>query len=262
MILVDTHAHLYLNEFSADLDQVIESAKANDVKYLLLPNIDSSTIPAMNQVVSMHPEICFPMIGLHPTSVKENYKNELAIVHHYVEQGGYLAIGEIGIDLYWDKSFEKEQLYTFRYQVELAKEYHLPLAIHTRSSMDVTLDLIEELNDGSLSGVFHCFSGTYEEAVRIIDNGFKLGIGGVITFKNSGLDKVIEHIALEDLLLETDSPYLTPSPNRGLRNECAYILNIAQKVAEVKKTTLEHVAEVTTENALKIFQFVNSVSGK
>ena len=255
MVLIDTHTHLYLDDYKDDIQQVIDTALQNNVERFLLPNIDSSTINKMNALCKLYPDIMFPMIGLHPTSVKEDYMQELLIVRQELLSHKYYGIGEIGIDLHWDKSFHKEQEFVFRYQLELAKEFELPIAVHTRSSFEEAIEIVREVKDDKLTGVFHCFGGSYQEAIDIIDMGFKIGIGGVVTFKNSGLDKVIDHIGLEHIILESDAPYLTPSPHRGLRNESAYLTLIAEKLAEMKGVSLEEVAEITTKNAKELFKF-------
>ena len=255
MQFIDTHAHLYLDKFDADIDQVISNAIASGVSKMYLPNIDSQTIDAMNHLAAKYPGNCFPMIGLHPSDVKENFEDELAIVKKEAETGNYIAIGEIGIDLYWDKTFLKQQQEAFAFQLELAKSHHLPVAIHARDSFDEIFEVLDQHNDDTLSGVLHCFTGTLEQAERVIDYGnFKLGIGGVVTFKNGGLDKVIPHIDLEHLILETDAPFLAPTPYRGKRNESQYIPIIADKIAQLKNIKIEEVAETTTQNALELFQ--------
>jgi TatD DNase family protein len=201
------------------------------------------------------PKSCFPMMGLHPCDVsEENYKHEIAHVEEELETGKYIAVGEIGLDLHWDKSTLEIQKKAFIHQIELAKKYKLPIAIHVRDSFNEAIEIIEELNDKNLRGVFHCFTGSNEDAERVINlGGFYLGIGGVLTFKNSGLDKTIVAIDLKHLILETDAPYLAPTPNRGKRNESKYIVNIAEKLAEVHQTSIEKVAETTTLNAKKLF---------
>jgi TatD DNase family protein len=254
MVLVDTHTHLYLDEYKDDIQEVIKSALQNSINYFFLPNIDSTTINKMNALCRDYPDKMFPMIGLHPTSVKDDYMQELSIIRHELLTNKYYGIGEIGVDLHWDKSFHKEQEFVLRYQLELAKEFKLPVAIHTRSSFDEAIEIVREVKDDNLRGVFHCFGGSYQQAIDIIDMGFLLGIGGVVTFKNSGLDKVIDHIGLEHIILESDSPYLTPSPYRGLRNESAYLMLIAEKIAELKAVSIEEVAEITTKNALDLFK--------
>jgi TatD DNase family protein len=256
MILTDTHTHLYLDEYNEDIQQVIERAIENKVGYFLLPNIDSSTIVPMNSLCNKYKDIMFPMIGLHPTSVKENYLEECEIMRREAILNKYFAIGEIGIDLYWDLSFKAEQEYALKFQLELAMELNLPVSIHSRSSLSETIEMVKKVNtNNKLKGVFHCFGGTYEEAIDIIDMGFLLGIGGVVTFKNSGLDKVLAHIDLDNIILETDSPYLTPSPFRGKRNESSFLVYIARKISELKKISVEEVAEITTNNARRLFNF-------
>lgn len=254
MQFIDTHAHLYLDKFEADIDQVISNAIESGVTKMYLPNIDSSTIESMNNLVTKFPENCYPMIGLHPSDVKENYKEELAIVKEEAEKGKYIAIGEIGIDLYWDKTFIKQQQDAFAFQIELAKAHGLPIAIHARDSFDEIFEVLDQHNDDSLTGVLHCFTGNLAQAQRIIDyGGFKLGIGGVATFKNGGLDKVIPHIDLAHFVLETDAPFLAPTPYRGKRNESQYIPIVADKIAQMKGIKIELVAEATTQNALELF---------
>lgn len=254
MILTDTHTHLYLEEFDGDRKDVIENAMKKNIKRFFLPNIDSSTVNAMLALADAYPGNCFPMMGLHPGSVKENYEAELKLVEAGLAQQKFYAVGEIGIDLYWDKTFIGEQKIAFQKQIELAKKHALPIVIHMRDSFNETYEIVEALNNEQLSGIFHCFSGTLEQAKKIISlGGFKLGIGGVLTFKNSGLDKVISEIDIKHLVLETDSPYLAPVPYRGKRNESAYLVNVAEKLAELHHTSVEEVANITTENSRVIF---------
>jgi len=254
MKLIDTHTHLYLEQFDNDIDSVIKRALDNKVEQCFLPNIDSTTIAPMMDLVSKYPENCFPMMGLHPTSVKENYRDELKIVEQQLENNKFYAIGEIGIDLYWDKTFLPQQEEAFIFQIELAKKYDLPIVIHARKSFNQIFNIVDKLNDDKLTGIFHCFGGSLEQANKIIDyKGFKLGIGGVLTFKTSKLREVLKNVDLEHIVLETDSPFLTPAPFRGKRNESAYILNIAKKLAEVKNSPLETVAEITSRNAEELF---------
>ena len=254
-VFTDTHAHLYLDAFDEDRALVIDRALEAGVKHLFLPNIDTSSIPHLASIISQHPVYCFPMMGLHPNSVKNDFREQLGVIEMELRQnpGKYCSVGEIGIDLYWDKTFAKEQEEVFVRQLELALEFRLPVAVHTRNSMEIALKLVEDMQDPSLCGVFHCFSGNISQAERAVELGFNLGIGGVVTFRNSGLQTVVENIELEHLLLETDAPYLAPVPFRGQRNEPAYIPYIAEKIAELKKRSLEEVAEVTTGSALKIF---------
>lgn len=258
MILTDTHTHLFLKEFEDDREEVISHAKSEGVKYMLLPNVDSSTIDALHNTCEKFSDCCFPFIGLHPTSVKEDYKKELDIVVSSLSDKSikHYAIGEIGIDMYWDKTFLEEQKDAMRFQIELAKKHDLPIVIHSRISVDIIIDILKEMKHSNLRGVFHCYPGNKEQAEIIKKLGFKIGIGGIVTFKNAGLDKLVENIDLEDIVLETDSPYLTPTPFRGKRNESSYLKYIAQKVAELKKCSIEEVAEKTTNNAIELFNFV------
>jgi TatD DNase family protein len=258
MEFIDTHTHLYLEEFELDRDRVVESAVSKGVSRMFLPNIDSSSVAGMLDLCRMHPEHCFPMMGLHPTSVKENYKEELYQVKELLEKHDtrFWAIGEIGIDLYWDKTFYDEQLLAFIYQLDLATKYRLPAVIHTRNSFDIAIQVIGDRNDASLTGVFHCFGGSVEQARRAVDHGFLLGIGGIITYKNSGLQKVVETLGPGHLVLETDAPFLTPVPHRGRRNESSYIPYIAEKIAEIVKMPVAEVAQITTGNAKRLFRLM------
>ncbi len=256
MIFADTHTHLYAREFDDDRDAVMDRAVEQNVKYIFLPAIDTEYHQSMLSLCQKHDKHCFPMMGLHPTSVKSNYKEELRVVNEYLDDPSFkfYGIGEIGIDLYWDKTFREEQVAAFRSQVELAIRYRLPAIIHTRNSFDIAVDILEKMKDQHLTGIFHCFGGNAGQADKATKLGFKLGIGGIITYKNSGLQQVVEVIGLEHLVLETDSPWLTPVPYRGQRNESAYIPIIAQKIAEIKKVSVEEVAKVTTGNALALFK--------
>ena len=256
MKFIDTHSHLYSSQFDDDRTLVVRNAIANGVSTILLPNISSEYTNGMLALCKEFPKSCFPMMGLHPCDVsEENYKHEIAHVEEELETGKYIAVGEIGLDLHWDKSTLEIQKKAFIHQIELAKKYKLPIAIHVRDSFNEAIEIIEELNDKNLRGVFHCFTGSNEDAERVINlGGFYLGIGGVLTFKNSGLDKTIVAIDLKHLILETDAPYLAPTPNRGKRNESKYIVNIAEKLAEVHQISIEKVAEITTENAKKLFE--------
>jgi TatD DNase family protein len=256
MIFADTHAHLYLEDFDHDREVVVRNAIDQGVQLIFLPNIDSNSVEGMMTLADQFPGHCFPMMGLHPTSVKADYLDEMTGVENELADRtrNYLAVGEIGIDLYWSKQFEGFQLSAFSFQLDLAVKYDLPVVIHTRNSFDVAIDLIEQKNDPAIRGIFHCFGGSVKQAEKAIELGFKLGIGGIITYKNSGLQKVVETVGLEHLVLETDSPFLPPVPYRGQRNESSYIPIIAQKVAEITTTTIEEVARITTTNALKIFQ--------
>ena len=258
MKLVDTHTHLYTEEFDADRGAVIHNALANRVEYMLLPNIDSSSLDAMLLLARTFPRHCFPMMGLHPTSVNDQYEKELELVEKELSQNRYTGVGEIGVDLYWDKSFQGQQEDAFRRQLKLAKKYRLPVSIHTRDAFDITLRIVKEELDSDLKGVFHCFTGTIDDAKKIMDTGFKMGIGGVVTFKNSGLANVVKDIPLEEIVLETDAPYLTPVPFRGKRNESSYLRFVAEKITETKNISFQEVAETTTQTAENLF-FANNI---
>ena len=254
-MLVDSHSHLFLEEFADDLPQVMQRAREAGVTHIFIPNIDSTTIESLLSVCAAYKEFCFPMIGLHPTSVNENYKKELDIVAgQLASSNGYVAIGEIGLDLYWDKTFLREQLLAFEKQVEWALEYHLPIVIHTREAFDYIYKVLQPYKETGLTGIFHSFTGTSEEAAKLLDfPGFMIGINGVVTFKKSQLPEVLKDVPLARIVLETDSPYLTPVPNRGKRNESARLKDTLIKVAEIYRESPEVVAEATSENALKVF---------
>jgi len=256
MQLTDTHTHLYLSEFQDDLETVLAHSRNLGIGRIFMPNIDSSTIGSLEKVCADHSDLCFPMMGLHPCSVKEDFEKELELVKAQLDQGLYYGVGEIGMDLYWDKTFLTQQEKAFRKQIQWAKDMGLPIIIHARNSFDEIFQIVDELNDENLGGIFHCFSGSLEQAEKIIEyGGFKLGIGGVVTFKNAGLDKVVEQLDLGHLVLETDSPYLAPAPFRGKRNETPYLIHIAERIAQLKNTSIEQVAAITTANATEIFNF-------
>ena len=254
-MLVDSHSHLFLEEFADDLPQVMQRAREAGVTHIFMPNIDSTTIESLLSVCAAYKEFCFPMIGLHPTSVNKNYKKELDIVAgQLASSNGYVAIGEIGLDLYWDKTFLREQLLAFEKQVEWALEYHLPIVIHTREAFDYIYKVLQPYKETGLTGIFHSFTGTSEEAAKLLDfPGFMIGINGVVTFKKSQLPEVLKDVPLAHIVLETDSPYLTPVPNRGKRNESARLKDTLIKVAEIYRESPEVVAEATSENSLKVF---------
>ncbi|MFT6946471.1 MAG: TatD DNase family protein [Vicingaceae bacterium] len=255
MHLIDTHTHLYSEKFNEDREERIQDAIDAGVKQFFMPNIDATSIEGMNSLVQRFPKNCFAMMGLHPCSVNENVEQELQLVEQELKTNKYIAVGEIGMDLYWDKSFQVEQEMAFRKQIEWAKELNLPIDIHCREAFDEILTIMDDLNDDGMKGVFHCFTGSLEQAQHILNYGdFKLGIGGVVTFKNSGLDKVIKKLKLEDLVLETDAPYLAPAPFRGKRNESAYLVNVADKVSDIFEVSVAEVAAQTTKNALQIFK--------
>jgi TatD DNase family protein len=251
--LTDTHTHLYSDEFKDDLNQLLIEGRMAGIEKFFMPNIDSSSINGMLKLEKEYPGKCFPMMGLHPCSVKENWMEELKIVEEWLEKRTFAAVGEMGIDLYWDKSFIEEQKIVFKKQVKLANHFKLPVVIHTRDSFDVAYELLKEVKKESPCGIFHCFTGNIDQAKVVVDMGFYLGIGGVVTFKNGGLDKVLPEIDLKNIVLETDAPYLAPVPFRGKRNVPAYLLKIAEKIAEIKNCSVEDVASITTENSIKIF---------
>lgn len=255
MILTDSHTHLYLEHFEDDRNEVIQRAIDKGVKYMLIPNIDSQSVNGMLSLCETYPKNCFPMIGLHPTDVKENFQEELKILEDWLGKRKFLAIGEIGIDLFWDKTFVKEQEISFRFQIDLAKKHQLPIVIHSRESMKEIFKVLDDVYTDDLKGVFHCFSGDKADAKKAIEMGYYLGIGGVITFKNSNLKDIVREIDLKHILLETDAPFLAPVPHRGKRNESAYIYNIAEKIAEIKEIGIREVAEITTRNARELFKF-------
>ena len=253
--MIDSHSHLYSEEFDTDRNAMIARAKEAGIKHVILPNVDSESLPRMLALESDYPNYCHAAMGLHPTSVAENYKDELAIVESELKRRKWIAIGEIGIDLYWDKTFEKQQVEAFRQQIEWALAYDLPIIIHTRASMYKTIEIVKEYRGKGLRGVFHCFSGSAEEAREIMKiGGFLFGIGGVVTFKNAGVAETLKEIPLDYLMLETDAPYLTPAPFRGKRNESAYIPYIATKLSEIYHCTTDEVAEITTRNAKELFR--------
>lgn len=253
MNFIDTHCHLYFDDFKEDIDLVLQRARQNGVSKFYLPAIDSSTINEMLALEAGYLQECFAMIGLHPSSVKKNYKAELDLVASWLQKRKFAAMGEIGLDFYWDTTFAVQQQEAFKMQMQWALHYNLPIVIHTRNAMQQTIDAVKPFADKGLKGIFHCFGDSYESAAKIIDMGFYLGIGGVVTYKKSGLAEVLERIDLKHIVLETDAPYLTPVPFRGKRNESSYIKHIAEKLAEVKNITAEEVATVTTANAEKIF---------
>lgn len=253
MILTDTHTHLYYETDPQKLVELVNRSLENKVNRLFLPNVDSESIPLVFGLSELFPENCFPMLGLHPCDVKENFKDELANIHKEILVRKIYAIGEIGVDLHWDKTTLSIQQEAFRTQITWAKQMNLPIVIHCREAFDEILEILEQVKDEKLRGIFHCFTGTTEQAKKVIELGFYLGIGGVLTYKNSGLDKVLQDIPLEHLVLETDSPYLTPVPFRGKQNESSYLVYVAQKLADLKQIPLEELAAITTANSKIIF---------
>lgn len=253
MNLVDTHTHLYLEQFDQDRDEVVQRAIKQGVNKMLLPNIDKDSIGAIWELCNKYPSYFYPMMGLHPTSVKEDYQAQLDIIAQELNNREYIAVGEIGIDLYWDKTYARQQKEALLFQFDLAIEHNLPVVIHSRDSFNEIMEAIEEFNHPELRGLFHCFTGTEENAKKIISKGFLLGLGGVLTFKNSGLAEEIKNIPLEHLVLETDSPYLTPAPYRGKRNESAYVYHVAKNLAEVHNLSIDKVGDITSDNANNLF---------
>ena len=252
-MFIDTHTHLYSEEFDADRTDIITNAINVGVEKLYLPNVDSASIDGMLALEQQFPNNCFPMMGLHPCSVKENYKEELATVKSWLDKRRFFAIGEIGMDLYWDKTFVKEQEFAFKQQIDWALEFNYTIVIHCRDAFAEIFEVLQSYPKLP-KGIFHCFSGTADQAKQILAFGnFKLGIGGVVTFKNSGLDKVVEQLSINDFVLETDAPYLAPNPHRGKRNESAYLPLIAKKIAELKNLSIHEVEYITTKNAEDIF---------
>ena len=252
-MLTDTHTHLYSDAFDEDRDIMMHRAIDKGVRRFFIPAIDSTYTSKMYELEAQYPEGVFLMIGLHPTSVKENYKSELAHVEEELGKRKFIAIGEIGIDLYWDKSNLAIQETAFRHQIKLAKKHKLPIVIHCRDAFDEIFDILESEKSEDLNGIFHCFTGTYEEAKRAISFNMKLGIGGVVTFKNGKIDRFLNQIDLKHIVLETDSPYLSPTPFRGKRNESSYLSLICRKVAEIYAVSEEEIARITTNNSMEVF---------
>jgi len=254
MFLIDTHTHIYLPEFDTDRDEAVERAVRNGVVKMLMPNIDANSVNSMLSAESRYPGVCLPMTGLHPTSVKEDYILQLDILEKLFEEHKFIAIGEIGIDLYWDKTFLKEQIIALVRQISFALEKELPVVIHSRESFPEVFSVLEKFRGKGLKGVLHAFTGTLEDAKKALDLGFKLGIGGIVTFKNSGLDKVVREIGPENIILETDSPYLAPVPYRGKRNESSYICIINKKLAEVFGMSENEIAAITFATSNDLFK--------
>ncbi|WP_070970883.1 TatD family hydrolase [Vibrio sonorensis] len=251
--MIDTHAHIYAEEFNQDREQVVARALEQGINTILLPNIDLESIEPMLKTEAQFPDVCRSMMGLHPCYVKDDVNQVLDTIYSWFSKHSFIAVGEVGIDLYWDKTYRAEQEMAFVTQLNWAKELDLPVVIHTRDSIEETLKLLKQEQDGSLSGVFHCFGGSVEEAKAINDLGFHLGLGGVSTFKNGGMDKVIPHLDLSKVLLETDCPYLAPVPHRGKRNEPAYTQLVAKRVAELTEKSIEEIDAITTQNAKTLF---------
>jgi TatD DNase family protein len=254
MELIDTHTHLFLDNFDKDIDDVINRAIQNNITKMFCPNIDLSTIEKLNSLTQKYPKKCFPLIGLHPESVKENFQDDLDKIKQLLTSDKYYGIGEIGIDLYWDKKYKQQQIQAFQSQVKLAKKLKLPIVIHVREAFDEIFKIIDSEIDQDLKGIFHCFTGNLQQAQHIIEyKNFKLGIGGILTYKNSDLKDTIKHIDLEHIVLETDSPFLSPVPKRGKRNESSFLIYIAEFLSKIKNIPLTDIAQITTKNANEIF---------
>lgn len=252
--MIDTHSHIYVPEFDLDIDTVIKSFLSAGIDKVILPNIDVESIPQMKALVNKRPDVFYPMMGLHPGSVDADFEKNLSIIEGELNSGKYCAVGEIGMDLYWDKTFIEQQKVAFETQIRWAKEKKLPIAIHVRDAFNEVFEIIDRNHDADLRGVFHCFTGDLEQAKHVMGyKNFKMGIGGVVTYKTSTLPEVLKHVPLEYIVLETDSPYLPPVPFRGKRNETAYMIYVAKKLAEVYQTTLPVIDEVTTQNAKALF---------
>lgn len=255
MTLIDTHCHLYVEEFRNDVEQVLSNAVQAGVERIYLPAIDSTEHEVLLQLEQAHPEICIAMMGLHPCYVKEKYEEELRKVEDWFGRRKFAAVGEIGLDFYWDRNYDVQQYEAFRRQLELAKQYKVPVSIHSRNATLECIKEVKALQDGGLSGVFHCFSGSYELAKEVVKLGFYLGIGGVVTYKNGGLPEVLKQIPLEHIVLETDAPYLSPVPYRGKRNQPAYLTPITEKLADIYGISPEEIGTITTANANRLFQY-------
>lgn len=250
--MIDTHAHIYAPEFKDDLREMLVRTFSRGVSHIFMPNIDHTSIEAMLQIEESYPQHCLSMMGLHPCYVTASFEKELQLVEDWLNKRPFIAIGEIGLDFYWSTEFKSQQEEAFIFQVALAKHHKLPIVIHCRNSFNETVELLEKIGTEGLTGIFHCFTGNLQDAQKVIQMGFLLGIGGVSTFKNGGLDKVLPHVELANLVLETDSPYLAPVPYRGKRNETSYLPLIAQRVADLKEASIEEVAKITTSNALRL----------
>ena len=253
MIFTDTHTHLYSEAFDEDQEQMIQRAIDAGVERFFIPAIDSTYTYSMLDLKKRYPENVHLMTGLHPTHVKENYLEELAHVQEMLEKENYVAIGEIGMDLYWDKTFKSEQQEAFHTQIKWSIEKQLPIAIHCREAFDEVFEVLEEYKDTSLNGIFHCFTGNVEQAKKAVELKMKLGIGGVVTFKNGKIDQFLDQIPLSEIVLETDSPYLAPVPYRGKRNESSYLVNVADKLATIYNKDISEIAEITTLNSREVF---------
>ena len=252
--MIDTHAHIYADELIKDIDTLIVEAKEVGVSQIFMPNIDSSSIKGLHKLADDYPNVCMPMMGLHPCYVKADYKEQLGTIRDQYLSRKYFGVGEVGLDYYWDKTFVKQQKLAFEEQIAWSESDHLPLIIHSRDSLDDTISMVASAQTGYLSGVFHCFNGTIEQAKKALDTGFYLGLGGVVTFKNAKLDEMVAYLPQDRIVLETDAPYLAPHPHRGKTNLSKYLPVIAQKIGDVREQSLEVVADYTTVNAKRLFK--------
>ncbi|MBN1112792.1 MAG: TatD family hydrolase [Bacteroidales bacterium] len=250
---IDTHTHIFSQQFDNDIDEAVSRAKEAGLDMLLLPNIDIDSIEPMNNLCEKYPDYCFPMMGIHPTSVEKDFSKQLLVIESELAKGKYCAVGEIGIDLYWDKTLVEEQKLVFASQIDMALKYNLPIVIHARDSFDEIFEVLDNYKDRNLKGVFHSFTGSAEQALKAISMGFYIGINGIVTFKNSGLDKIIPQIDINSIILETDAPYLAPVPYRGKRNESSYLPLIGSKISDILEINEKKVAEITSNNARKLF---------
>jgi len=250
---IDTHTHIFSQQFDNDIDEAVSRAKEAGLDMLLLPNIDIDSIEPMNNLCEKYPDYCFPMMGIHPTSVEKDFSKQLLVIESELAKGKYCAVGEIGIDLYWDKTLVEEQKLVFASQIDMALKYNLPIVIHARDSFDEIFEVLDNYKDRNLKGVFHSFTGSTEQALKAISMGFYIGINGIVTFKNSGLDKIIPQIDINSIILETDAPYLAPVPYRGKRNESSYLPLIGSKISDILEINEKKVAEITSNNARKLF---------
>jgi TatD DNase family protein len=253
---IDTHAHIYADGFKDDINDVLRRCEEERIDKIFMPNVDHTSIDAMLEMEHRWPSICYPMMGLHPCSVKKDFERELYVIENWLADRKFAAVGEIGTDLYWDKSFWGQQQEALTIQLGWAKKYNLPVVLHCRESINETIEIIGKHQDGTLKGIFHCFTGTTDQAMQIFKLGFKIGLGGVVTFKNGGLDKVIPDVDLNHIVLETDSPYLAPVPYRGKRNEPSYLALISSKISQLMNRPIEEVQRITTENATALFKHV------
>lgn len=253
--MIDTHAHIYSSKFDADTDEMLHRAKRAGIERIYMPNIDVESISGMNALAEKY-DWCYPMMGLHPSHIKEDWEDRLALILNELNNNTqrYVGVGEIGIDLYWDKTFIAEQKSAFGQQIEASLKHQLPIVIHCREAFDEVFEVLETYRNTNLYGIFHCFTGNQEQAKQALSLNLKLGIGGVVTFKNSGLDKVVAQLKLHDLVLETDAPYLAPAPHRGKRNEPAYTALVANKLSDIFEVSVEEIYKITTQNALNIFE--------